>query len=391
MIILIILILVLYLSIISIYLYMVLWYSLRGHRLGGTGRRPLNPAAPSLSKSGDRPEPPTPREAFPWNLSERSERPAAMSVPRSLFQDPCATTLLHKPTLPAFRAMDMHHLRRGRTWKSEIATWKRWTRAPQRVALRNQKPKLYQHAAHSKRTISAEGCTSKSQNATLRAFCMRDRRVRSPQIEDCTSKPQNATLPAFPANRTHDLRKGLHFEAMLQKYCACHQIMSRGPTKRCTGHAKASSSSSKNTLTPLRNWALRPQNIWSMASMVQIPCARHVKRNPSNDTRLPTIWQRPRWNTAPATIFITCPIPCTCHVNSRFWPPHVMDSLHLHVQNEVHFRKCTRAPGKTMPSNCDFRDGSFEQACAVEINIESQNISKQHSCANEATRSERVP
>ena len=55
--------------------------------------------------------------------------------------------------------------------------------------------------------------------------------------------------------------------------------------------------------------------------MVRIPCACHVKRNPSNDTRLPTFWQRPQ-NTAPATIFTKCPIPCTCHVNSRFDPPY---------------------------------------------------------------------
>ena len=112
---------------------------------------------------------------------------------------------------------------------------------------------------------------------------------------------------------------------MFRKYCACHEIMTRGHTKCCTGHANCSSSSSFKNVTLLRNRALRPQNI---ASMVRIPCACHVKRNPSNDTRLPTFWQRPQ-NTAPATIFTTCPIPCTCHVNSRFHPPKPSDLLHL--------------------------------------------------------------
>ena len=83
---------------------------------------------------------------------------------------------------------------------------------------------------------------------------------------------------------------------MLQKHCACRAIMSRGHTKCCTGHAKWSSSSSSKNATPLRNWAwaLRPQNA---GYMVRIPCACHIKRNPLNDARLPTFWQRPR-NTA---------------------------------------------------------------------------------------------
>ena len=124
---------------------------------------------------------------------------------------------------------------------------------------------------------------------------------------------------------------------MFRKYCACHEIMTWGHTKCCTGHANWSSSSRSKNATLLRNRALRPQNV---ASMVRIPCARHVKRNPSNDTRLPTFWQRPQ-NTAPATIFTKCRIPCTCHVNSRFDPPKPSDLLHLSRKTTFCFKKCT--------------------------------------------------
>ena len=117
-------------------------------------------------------------------------------------------------------------------------------RSPQRVALRNPKSQFHLHSAHLTRTISAEGCASKS---------------------------EIAISPAFRALDTHDLRRGLqfhlhsahstrtisaegsHFETMLQKYRACHEIMSRGHTKCCTGHAKASSISSSKNATPLRN------------------------------------------------------------------------------------------------------------------------------------------
>ena len=58
-------------------------------------------------------------------------------------------------------------------------------RSPQRVALRNPKSQFHPHSAHLTRTISAEGCTSKS---------------------------ETAISPAFRALDTHDLRRGLHFE-----------------------------------------------------------------------------------------------------------------------------------------------------------------------------------
>ena len=107
----------------------------------------------------------------------------------------------------------------------------RRARSPQRVALPNQKTQLYQHSAHSTRTISAEGS---------------------------------------------------HFESVFQKHWACHEIIPRGHTKCCIGHATSSSGSGpKNdkNASLLRNRALRPQTI---ASMVRIHCACHVTRSPSN-------------------------------------------------------------------------------------------------------------
>ena len=64
-------------------------------------------------------------------------------------------------------------------------------RSPQRVALRNPKSQFHLHSAHLTRTISAEGCTSKSKNAISPAFCALD---------------------------THDLRRGLHFEIQKRNF-----------------------------------------------------------------------------------------------------------------------------------------------------------------------------
>ena len=127
-------------------------------------------------------------------------------------------------------------------------------RSPQRVALRNPKSQFHLHSAHLTRTISAEGCTSKS---------------------------KNAISPAFRALDTHDLRRRFTFR----------------------NHAS-------EVLRLPRNHEPRSYE------MLHWPRKR-IKRNPSNDTHLPTFWQRPR-NIVPATIFTMCPIPCTCHVNSRF-------------------------------------------------------------------------
>ena len=94
-------------------------------------------------------------------------------------------------------------------------------RSPQRVALRNPKsqfhlhsahltlrnPKLqfHLHSAHSTRTISAEGCTSKS---------------------------KNAISPAFRALDTHDLRRGLHFEIQKRNFtCIPRTRHARSPQR----------------------------------------------------------------------------------------------------------------------------------------------------------------
>ena len=124
-------------------------------------------------------------------------------------------------TLPAFCTMDTRDLRRGlhfeiRNRNFTSISCDGHARSPQRVALRNQKSQLYLHSVPSTRTISAEGCTSKSENATL---------------------PISA--------------EGPHFETMLQKSCGGKEIMSRGHTKCCT--AKTSPSSSSKNATPVRN------------------------------------------------------------------------------------------------------------------------------------------
>ena len=49
-------------------------------------------------------------------------------------------------------------------------------------------------------------------------------------------------------------------ENIFEKYCACHEIMTRGHTKCCTGHAKTSSSSNSKNATLLKNRAPAIQN-----------------------------------------------------------------------------------------------------------------------------------
>ena len=106
-------------------------------------------------------------------------------------------------------------------------------RSPQKVALRNPKSQFHLHSAHSTRTISAEGCTSKPKKAISPAFHALDthdlRRglhfeiqktqfhlhsahsTRTISAEGCTSKSKNAISPAFRALDTHDLRRGFTF------------------------------------------------------------------------------------------------------------------------------------------------------------------------------------
>ena len=176
--------------------------------------------------------------------------------------------------------MDTHHLRRGshleiRNRNFTSISSDGHAGSPQRVALRNQKSQLYQHFARWTRTISAEGHTWKSEIATLPAFramdthdlrrrlhfetkkrnftCIpRTRHARSPQKVALRSQKMQFHLHSAHSTRTISA-EGSHFENMFQKYCACHEIMSRGHTKCCTGHAKASPSSSSKNATRLRN------------------------------------------------------------------------------------------------------------------------------------------
>ena len=167
---------------------------------------------------------------------------------------------------PAFRALDMHDLRRGlraqpanRTLACISRT--RHARSPQRVARTAGKSHSRLHFAHSTRTISAEGCARRRQIALSPAFraldthdlrrglraqpanrtlaCIsRTRHARSPQrveraagkshsrlhfahstrtisAEGCARTGQIALSPAFRALHTHDLRRGLHFRLTL--------------------------------------------------------------------------------------------------------------------------------------------------------------------------------
>ena len=104
-----------------------------------------------------------------------------------LVQDPCMKSEI--ATSPAFRALDTHDLRRRLHFETQKRNFTciprtRHARSPQRVALRNQKTQFHLHSAHSTRTISAEGCTSKS---------------------------KTAISPAFRALDTHDLPRGFTF------------------------------------------------------------------------------------------------------------------------------------------------------------------------------------
>ena len=193
---------------------------------------------------------------------------------------------------PAFRALDTHDLRRGlrfeiRNRNCTCIPRARHARSPQRVAFRNPKSQFHLHSAHLTRAISAEGCTSKS---------------------------KNTIAPAFRAFDTHDFRRGFTFRNHASEVLRLprnHEPRSyealHWPRKRIL-KLKLQKCNPSQELSPLTS------KYWThgMDSL-----HLHVKCNPSNDTRLPMFWQRPR-NTAPAMIFTMCPIPCPCHVNSRF-------------------------------------------------------------------------
>ena len=124
-------------------------------------------------------------------------------------------------------------------------------------------------------TIPAKSCTSKSENATLPAFCAMDTRdlrrrllfqIRKRNFTSipCDRHARSPQMFALPNQKTQLYQHSAHstptisaksssFETMLQKYCPCHEITSRGHGKCCTGHAKSSLNSSCKNATPLRN------------------------------------------------------------------------------------------------------------------------------------------
>ena len=132
----------------------------------------------------------------------------------------------------------------------------RWThthtRSPHRVALRNPKSQIYQHSVMDARDLR-RGLHSHFEIRNRNFTCIPcHQHARFPQRVALRNQKSQLYLHSVPSTRTISAEGSL-FETMLQKYCACHEIMSRGHTKCCTGHAKASSS--KNA-TPLRNRAL---------------------------------------------------------------------------------------------------------------------------------------
>ena len=258
--------------------------------------------------------------------------------------------------------MDTHDLRRRlhfeikkRNFTCILRT--RHARSPQKVALRNPKTQFHLHSAHSTRTISAEGCTS---------------------------KPKNAISPAFRALDTHDLRRGLTFR----------------------NHAS-------EVLRLPRNHEPRSYEIlhWPRKS---IPKLKFQKCNPSQEfspltskyrihgadsLHLPRKTQSFEWHT-PASVLATSTKYCACHDFHN-----VSDSLHLPrkltfltstcdgflapaMQNDVHVRKRARTPGKTTPSKLR---KSGRPLCASLRSRNQHRISKRHSCADETSGTPRVP
>ena len=141
---------------------------------------------------------------------------------------------------PAFRALDMHDLRRGlrgHVTNRTLACISRTqhARSPQRVARAGDKSHSRLHFAHSTRMISAEGWL-RAQGTNLTLVCISRTRhaqrvaragdkshsqlhfahsTRTISAEGCARRGQIALSPAFRAHDTHDLRRGVHFRLTL--------------------------------------------------------------------------------------------------------------------------------------------------------------------------------
>ena len=274
-------------------------------------------------------EDPFPDYDFPCIPRDRSQK-IALEIPKTtLYQDYSARwTRTNSADLEIrkrnFTSMCQHSGQSTRT-------------ITQKVSLRNHGTQLCQHTAHSTRTHDPhKGLHLKFRKQHFTNIILRDGHARSPQRvaleikkRNCTSIPgdQHARSPQKAAplrNQKTQLyqhsahptctisAKGSSLKTILQ-HTACHEMMTRNHTKYCTGHTTC-------------------KNMFKLKT-VRIPCACHAKLNPSHDTRLPTLWQRPR-NAAPPKMFTTCPIPRTCHLSSRFGPPQLKISLHLPRKTE---------------------------------------------------------
>ena len=258
--------------------------------------------------------------------------------------------------------MDTHYLRRGlhfeignRNFTCIPRTWH--ARSPQRFALRNQKKQFHLHSAHSTRTISAEGCTSKS---------------------------KNTISPAFRALDTHDLRRGFTF----RNHASEVLCLPRNHEPR-----------SYEMLHRPRKSILKLKFQKCNTSQELSPSTSKYRIHGAVSLRLPRKTQSFEWHT-PANVLATSTKYCACHDFHN-----VSDSLHLPrkltfltstcdgflapaMRNDVHVRKRTRTPGKTMLSKLRF---AGRKLCASLRSRNQHRISKRHSCADETTGSERAP
>ena len=276
--------------------------------------------------------------------------------------------------------MNTHDLRRrmrfeirNRNFTSIARDGHAWS--PQKVARRNQKSQLYQHFAHSTRTISAESCTSKS---------------------------EIATLPAFGALDTQDLRRELHFEIRNRNFTSIPRTrlarFSQGVhiSKPCFG---STATATKSWAEVIRNAALKLKFQKCNPSQELSPWTAKYRIHGADSLHLPRKTQSLE-RRMPANVLATSSKNCACHDFHN-----VSDSLHLPrkltfltstcdgflapaMQNEVHARKRARIAGQTMPSTLR---KSGRQLCASLRSRNQRRISKRHSCADETTGPERVP
>ena len=197
-----------------------------------------------------------------------------------------------------------------------------------------------------------KGLHSKSESATLPAF------TRTISAEGCTSKSENATLmPAFRALDTHDPRKGFifrnHASEVLRlprnqeprSYEMLHwprKIILKLKFQKCKPSQELSPSTSKHRIHG--------------ANSLRLPWFRNV----SDPLQLPR--------------------------KLTFRTSKCDDILALAMQNALHIRKRAWTLGKTMPSKCPRR-----KLCASLRSRNQHRISKRHSFADETRGSERAP